>query len=246
MVLACALAACATAGGEADSGAAPQDGSPAVDDAAVTPDGCGDASCGRPPCTGTPWGTVADGFTGTAYEAREPSGPCVSETRTCTAGAMTGTYTATTCTPGCTGTPWGDVPTGFSGVAYAVPHPATGAPPCVELAETRTCSAGVMSGSHTELSCTNYACEHAGARVQYRAWVVDDPDPALSSWRECQLDGTWGPATPGSPFPASPLCAFEGAWFPRFTCGFYEGAVYVCSPPDWLLVDSPGGCPDGP
>ena len=53
------------------------------------------------PCTGTPWGTIAHGNSVTAYQT--PSVPygnsCVSETRTCNNGTLTGSYTNTSCTP---------------------------------------------------------------------------------------------------------------------------------------------------
>ncbi|MEI7718880.1 MAG: prepilin-type N-terminal cleavage/methylation domain-containing protein [archaeon] len=52
------------------------------------------------PCTGTPWGTMADGTSNTAYQTSSVNYPslCVSETRTCTAGTLSGTYTNTSCT----------------------------------------------------------------------------------------------------------------------------------------------------
>lgn len=55
-------------------------------------------------CSPTPWGNVASGYSNTAYAAALPSGPCSPQTRTCTNGTLTGTYTALSCTPGCTGT----------------------------------------------------------------------------------------------------------------------------------------------
>ena len=69
-------------------------------DAAPPPDGApGCAACA--PCEGTPWGTVAHGFAGTAY-ARPVAiygTTCAStaEVRTCTDGALSGTYGSATC-----------------------------------------------------------------------------------------------------------------------------------------------------
>jgi hypothetical protein len=230
---------CASGGSEPD--ASGESGNDLPDASAI-----GDAGTTDTSCRGTPWGTVSEGFTGTAYASSMPAGPCESETRLCTDGVMSGSYVATTCTPGCTDTPWGDVPSGFSGTAYAAPHPATGTAPCSEMAQTRVCTSGSMSGSHTELSCTNYACALGDAMAQYQVWYVDDPDPAVSQWRRCELDGEWGPPTAGSPFPASPLCEWEGVWLPRYACGYFQGEVYICAAPDWELVTSFTGCPQGP
>ncbi|MBI5547458.1 MAG: hypothetical protein HY901_26550, partial [Deltaproteobacteria bacterium] len=100
-------------------------------------------------CTATPWGNVASGYSGTAYASATPAGPCASETRTCTAGTLSGSYTATSCTAGCAGTPWGDVASGFSGTAYSAAADAD----CASIAQTRTCTNGVLSGSYTFTSC---------------------------------------------------------------------------------------------
>jgi hypothetical protein len=50
-------------------------------------------------CTGTPWGTVANGYSNTAYLAPLVISPtmCVSQTRTCTNGTLSGTYTNDSC-----------------------------------------------------------------------------------------------------------------------------------------------------
>ena len=100
-------------------------------------------------CTGTPWGTVPSGYSNVAYQSSSPSGACVAETRTCTNGTMSGSFTATSCTPGCTGTPWGDVPSGYSNTAYLSASPGG---PC--YGQTRTCTSGTLSGSYTAASCT--------------------------------------------------------------------------------------------
>lgn len=47
-------------------------------------------------CTGTPWGTVAHGFSGTAYQFNNTS--CgTNQMRVCSDGVMSGTYAYTTC-----------------------------------------------------------------------------------------------------------------------------------------------------
>ena len=102
-------------------------------------------------CTGTSWGTVAHGASVTAYSEAAPAGACSAQTRTCTNGSLDGSYTATGCTAGCTGTPWGSVSTGYSNTAYA----AASADVCANIAQTRTCSAGTMSGTYGYTSCSS-------------------------------------------------------------------------------------------
>lgn len=50
-------------------------------------------------CTGTPWGDVLNGYSNTAYQSASVTYPstCVSETRTCTSGILSGSYTNTSC-----------------------------------------------------------------------------------------------------------------------------------------------------
>ena len=50
-------------------------------------------------CTGTPWGTMSDGASNTAYQSAAVTYPasCVSETRTCSSGTLSGSYTNTSC-----------------------------------------------------------------------------------------------------------------------------------------------------
>ncbi|MFA6354853.1 MAG: hypothetical protein WCW65_00275 [Candidatus Paceibacterota bacterium] len=101
-------------------------------------------------CTDTPWGTMTSGTSNTAYLSSLPVGACTSEIRTCTNGVLSGSYTATTCTAGCTSTPWGNVASGYSNTAYldsSVNYPST----CTS--ETRTCTAGIMSGTYTNTTC---------------------------------------------------------------------------------------------
>ncbi len=105
-------------------------------------------------CTGTPWGNVSTGYANTAYSSTTPAGPCASfsETRTCTDGSLSGSYSDTSCTDGCTGTPWGDVVTGYANTAYSSTTPAG---PCASFSETRTCTNGSLSGSYAHGSCTD-------------------------------------------------------------------------------------------
>ena len=71
----------------------------------------------------------------------------VAQTRTCTSGTLSGSYASPVCLSGCTGTPWGDVISGYSNTAYQVASGAT----CPS--ETRTCTNGTLSGTYTYASC---------------------------------------------------------------------------------------------
>ncbi|MGZ6005161.1 MAG: type IV pilus modification protein PilV [Candidatus Saccharimonadales bacterium] len=109
-------------------------------------------------CT-TFWGaTVTNGHSVTAYlNATEPfGGSCSSETRTCTAGTLSGTYTNQACSvaagAGCTVAPWGAIANGGSVTAYS----SAAVPPgvdCATVAQTRTCTNGILSGSNAFASC---------------------------------------------------------------------------------------------
>ena len=93
---------------------------------------------------------MVSGNSVTAYSIPTPPGPCISESRTCTNGTLSGSYTQASCTAGCTGTPWGNVSTTYSNTAYlasSVPFPET----CTS--QTRTCTAGTLSGSYTNTTC---------------------------------------------------------------------------------------------
>lgn len=104
-----------------------------------------------------PWGaSVSNGAYVTAYQnAIEPFGStCSSELRTCTTGTLSGSYTNQSCTvtaaADCTA-PWGaTVTNGSSVTAYNTASVPAGFS-CI--AETRTCSNGILSGSGSFASC---------------------------------------------------------------------------------------------
>lgn len=108
-------------------------------------------------CT-LPWGgTISTGISATAYQsATVPYGDsCVSETRTCTSGTLSGTYTHEACSVlpsgDCT-TPWGTTVTnGGSALAY---ESATVISPSTCQSETRSCTDGTLSGTFTHAACT--------------------------------------------------------------------------------------------
>ena len=112
-------------------------------------------------CT-LPWGgTVASGSSFTAYQSSSvPYGSsCVSQTRTCTDGTLSGSYSNQTCNvaaPASCSLPWGGtVAHGGSVTAYA-----SGSVPCGSscTSQTRTCSNGTLSGSYTNSSCSVTPC----------------------------------------------------------------------------------------
>ena len=110
-------------------------------------------------CNVAPWGAIAHGASVTAYQSASVMSPAVcasvSESRTCTNGTLSGTYTNQTCSvtsSDCT-LPWGGtITTGTNVTAYSssyIASPGT----CASLAETRTCTASVLSGSNTIQTC---------------------------------------------------------------------------------------------
>ncbi|MFZ1075611.1 MAG: hypothetical protein WAN50_04530 [Minisyncoccia bacterium] len=109
-------------------------------------------------CT-LPWGgTLANGSSVTAYQASSVNSgdTCNSQTRTCTNGTLSGSYTNQSCTvvyPSCT-LPWGGtLANGSSVTAYQSPtaiSPIT----CSSISETRTCTNGTLSGSYTNQNCS--------------------------------------------------------------------------------------------
>jgi len=109
-------------------------------------------------CT-APWGaTVTDGQSVAAYQnATEPfGGTCTSETRICTTGTLSGTYANQACTvvaaADCTA-PWGvAVTNGNSVTAYNTATVPAGVD-CATVAQSRTCTNGILSGSNTFSSC---------------------------------------------------------------------------------------------
>ena len=105
-----------------------------------------------------PWGDlVADGGSVTAYQtASVPSeSECVSQTRVCDNGTLSGEYTFQVCEPAsvssCTA-PWGDtVGNGSSVTAYEL---AQVGPSQSCQSEQRICASGVLSGTYNYQTCT--------------------------------------------------------------------------------------------
>lgn len=119
-------------------------------------------------CTTTPWGAMAHGSSNTAYSSTTPASTCAADaqTRTCTSGVLSGSYTATTCSNACTSTPFGVLPHGQTRTAYSTT--AAYAPyTCGNYAQTRTCSNGTFSGSLTATACNNYCNPSYGGYCSY-------------------------------------------------------------------------------
>lgn len=104
---------------------------------------------------GAPWGgTIANGSSVTAYQTNSSTNcPSVAETRTCTNGVLSGSYTYQTCSApaaSCT-LPWGGtIASGSSVTAYQT-NVSTN---CPGVAQTRSCTDGTLSGSYTYQSCS--------------------------------------------------------------------------------------------
>jgi hypothetical protein len=170
----------------------------------------------RPPhkCLGTPWGTLNHLETRTGYANGTPAPPsaCVSETRKCEDGVLSGSFTATTCHIGCLNTLWGDVLHGYSNTAYLALESSN----CVGNSQTRSCNNGTFSGTYTHTSC-----------------IDDTPDPinfSHSSNQELGVTVSSSPVTvTGFDGPRTATCtgcsaiARNGVWGGTTVTGFMPG-----------------------
>ncbi len=107
-------------------------------------------------CT-LPWGgTIGSGSAVSAYQSAVSSN-CASivETRTCSNGTLSGSYTNQTCVAAAAcALPWGGtIASSASTTAYQTSTSSN----CASVAETRSCSNGTLSGSYTNQSCTTAA-----------------------------------------------------------------------------------------
>jgi hypothetical protein len=110
-----------------------------------------------------PWGgTIANGQSVTAYSAVNPPAgqvcSAVAQTRTCTNGTLSGSFTQQTCSLLACTLPWGgSIASGQSVTAYSAASPAVGQA-CSAIAQTRTCTNAALSGSFAQQSCTPLSC----------------------------------------------------------------------------------------
>jgi hypothetical protein len=169
------------------------------------------SSCG---CSVSPWGMIADGASVTAYASQNPAGTCSSQTRTCSEGALSGSYAYSSCTPGCT-VAWpswltncsGSLSASVSGTVATVANTAayhTGS-------ETASCNAGTWSYSNQ--SCASTDCSspcgtiHSGGTcTAYAASSVAYGSSCSSETRTCSngtLSGSYGYSSCSVAAPAS-------------------------------------------
>lgn len=106
-------------------------------------------------CT-APWGAIVPNTTSvTANQTASVTAPasCVSESRTCNSGTLSGTYQFANCSvipAGSCTTPWGaNVPDTGTVTAYLEETPTSAC-----TSQTRTCSAGTLSGNYQYKDCT--------------------------------------------------------------------------------------------
>ncbi len=137
---------------------------PSTNPPGLTCSGSSTQACNTFSCSCTlPWGgTIANGASVTAYSSSTPAGSCssYSQTRTCSNGTLSGSYTNQTCSSGCT-LPWGgNIAHGQSVTAYS--SATSGCSTCSSISQTRTCNSGTLSGSYSNQSCA--------ATCQYYGW----------------------------------------------------------------------------
>jgi hypothetical protein len=162
---------------------------------------------------------------------------CASQSRTCTAGVLSGSYSNNACTvlpaANCTfnGSP---VASGASVTAYASATPA-GA--CVS--ESRTCTNGTLSGSYTAASCTS-GCTLGGTSVAsggsitaYQNASVTAPATCVNQSRTCSNGVLAGSYTNPScsVTPASVTCKKTG-----------NSSNYTSTPSGFNSCCAVGGC----
>lgn len=177
-----------------------------------------------------PWGgSILDSETVTAFQmATEPfGGSCTSETRSCSNGALSGTYANQNCSvspPADCTPPWGGTVThGNDVTAYQnATEPFGGS--CTS--ETRTCNNGALSGSYTNQNCSvsppadcsapwGGTVNHGSNVTAYQTASVPFGNTCASQTRSCNngtLSGSYtnqnctvDPGTPTCPanYPAS-------------------------------------------
>jgi len=106
-----------------------------------------------------PWGgTINNGQSVTAYSAATaPVGQlcsAIQQTRTCTNGTLSGSFTQQSCSVAPCNLPWGGtIASGQTVTAYSAANPPAGQA-CTTIAQTRTCSLGNLSGSYTQQACS--------------------------------------------------------------------------------------------
>ena len=158
------------------------------------------ASCSVAGCSSCtrPWGgTIAHGSSITAYQSSSvPCGnSCNSQTRTCTNGSLSGTYTNQSCSVGACGCslPWGgSIANGASVTAYQTSSVSCGNS-C--NSQTRTCSGGTLSGTYTNQSCSVGSCSNCtldGVTINHGSTATFYQSTRGCSQACTAIDGTRG------------------------------------------------------
>jgi hypothetical protein len=221
---------------------------------------CAVASCAS--CT-LPWGgTIAHGASVTAYQS--PSVPasssCVSESRSCNNGSLSGSYTFASCSvrpstscPSQTLT-WDGfclngvcypAGTGCSGSVTGASHGASSVVKNTVIAKAGLaqfdCDNGVWvkstgAGNSSGVVCNDY-CPADGAHYE-----INTVRETGGVWSSCQGLQTWKPMTRTGPL--SPSCVW-GSYNYGYNsasgtpaCSYYLGQAYKCTSAGWVAVAS--------
>ena len=183
---------------------------------------CGIANAACAGCA-SPCGAIAHGANCTAYlNASEPfGGSCTSQTRTCSNGSLSGSYTNGSCsvTAGAScASPCGTIAHGATCTAYLnASEPFGGS--CTS--QTRTCSNGTLSGSYTNASCSVTAgasCSlpwggsiaHGASTTAYQASSVACGSSCTSETRSCN-NGTLSGSYTNSSCSVAACCVPNGS-----------------------------------
>lgn len=151
-------------------------------------------------CT-APWGATVVGGSGVSafLNANEPfGGTCTSETRTCTAGTLSGTFQHQSCTVAtsadCTVAPFGTIANGSSVTAFATATVPAG---FTCTSENRICTNGILSGSFTNTSCAVQTTRNITASVSAPGTgsVTVTSLTAIGSGASAGIDVTCNPST---------------------------------------------------
>lgn len=188
----------------------------------------GQCSTPQPPQSCTFNGqTVAHGASVTAYQSSSVGfgGTCVSETRTCNNGTLSGSYAYVSCTVGSAAScslPWGGtIAHGQSVTAYSSSQVACGQS-CAS--EARSCNNGSLSGSYSNASCSVAACPVNGAcgSANGGSFPSAPTSNLCSSGSQGEVGGSgpWNWTCYGSNGGSNASCSASKQGFPIASCGF--------------------------
>lgn len=221
------------------------------------------ATAQTPPTCGLPWGgSIAHGSSVTAYADSWVAygGSCYSQTRTCSYGSLSGSYTNSGCTvqPGAScSLPWGgSIGDGGSVYAYgssSVPYGGS----C--SGQWRTCYNGSLSGSYSSSSCSVQAAASCslpwGGAVAHggsvTAYATSSGSTCTSETRSCNNGSLSGSYSYGSCTKIT-TGTWSGGYMQAAFCGAtggYAGGSKksgACTLPNsnsWAINTSDPSCP---